>query len=84
MNLTDLISSIGVLLILLAFFLQTFRYLHSEQLAYLLMNIIGSALACYGSYLLHSVPFMTLEGVWCIVAVIGLIRKKNDISILNK
>lgn len=74
MNNTDLISGVGVFLILLAFFLQTFNYITAKQLSYLWLNIVGSALAGYGSYLLDSVPFMIMEGTWCIVSIIGLLR----------
>jgi len=74
MNSTDLISGVGVFLILLAFFLQTFNYITAKQLLYLWLNVIGSALAGYGSYLLDSIPFMIMEGTWCIVSVIGLLR----------
>ncbi len=79
MKFEDLIAGIGVLLILLAFLLQTFRILESSSRAYLLMNLVGSGLACYGSYLINSVPFMILEGVWCFVSLIGLWRLNNHV-----
>lgn len=75
----DIISGVGVFLILLAFFLQTFDYIMSNSRIYLVMNIIGSALAAYGSYLLGSVPFMILECTWCIVSIIGLLRRNSKV-----
>lgn len=79
----DLISGIGVFLILSAFFLQTFHYIKSSSRLYLILNTIGSALACYGSFLIDSIPFTILEGTWCIVSIIGLLRKNHNIKTLD-
>lgn len=74
MSYTDIISTIGVSLILLAFFLNTFKYISDNSKLYFLLNIIGGAFACYGSVLLNSLPFIILEGTWSLVALIGFIK----------
>ena len=74
MTYTDIISTIGVSLILLAFFLNTFKYLTDNSKLYFVLNIIGGAFACYGSILLNSLPFIILEGTWSVVALIGLLK----------
>lgn len=74
MTYTDVISTIGVSLILLAFFLNTFKYISDTGKLYFLLNIFGGAFACYGSVLLNSLPFIILEGTWSVVALIGLIK----------
>lgn len=74
MSYTDIISTIGVSLILLAFFLNTFKYLPENSKLFFVLNIVGGAFACYGSVLLNSLPFIILEGTWSIVAIIGLIK----------
>ncbi len=74
MTYTDIISTIGVSLILLAFFLNTFKYISDTGKLYFILNIIGGAFACYGSVLLNSLPFIILEGTWSIVAFIGLMK----------
>jgi len=74
MSYTDIISTIGVSLILLAFFLSTFKFLDTKSKLYFILNIIGGAFACYGSVLLNSLPFIVLEGTWSLVAIIGLLR----------
>lgn len=74
MTYTDIISTIGVSLILLAFFLNTFKYISDSGKLYFILNIIGGAFACYGSVLLNSLPFIILEGTWSVVALIGLIK----------
>jgi hypothetical protein len=82
MTLTDWIGSIGVAILLLAFFLHIRNYLAMNSLSYLLMNVIGSGLACFASALLHYWPFIILEGCWMLVSLFGLVvyrRKKTEI-----
>ncbi|MES2514856.1 MAG: hypothetical protein V4580_11960 [Bacteroidota bacterium] len=74
MSYTDVISTIGVSLILLAFFLNTFNYLEEKSKLFFLLNMVGGAFACYGSILLNSLPFIILEGTWSLVALVGLIK----------
>lgn len=74
MSYTDIISTIRVSLILLAFFLNTFKYVSDNSNLYFVLNIVGGAFACYGSVLLNSLPFIILEGTWSVVALIGLIK----------
>jgi hypothetical protein len=74
MNLTDTISGLGVLFILLGFVLTTFKRISSDSRPYFIINIIGGILAFWGSILLKSVPFAVLEGIWTIVALYGLAK----------
>ena len=74
MSYTDIISTIGVALILVAFFLNTFKYVSDNSKLYFMLNITGGAFACYGSVLLNSWPFIILEGIWSLVALVGLIK----------
>jgi len=71
---TDLISGLGVLLILIPFFMTTFDMLSDKSRAYFLMNIVGAGLALWGSILLKSLPFAILEGIWVAVALVGLAK----------
>ncbi len=70
----DILGAIGVFLILLAYFLNTFKKINQESIGYLLMNTIGATLACISSVLLGSIPFTILEGCWTIVSLIALIK----------
>lgn len=69
-----IVGSAGVALLLLAFFLNLFRYLQADGRLYLLLNLVGAALACLSSYLIDFMPFVLLEGTWSAVAAIGLGR----------
>lgn len=74
MHFSDLIGSLGVALLLLAFLLNLFRYITQESLVYILLNISGAGLSGYASWLIHYTPFIVLEGCWCLVAIIALVR----------
>ena len=70
-----IIGLAGVSLLLAAFFLNLFKFLRSESYLYLLLNLVGAALACYSSYLINFMPFVVLEGTWAAVAAVGVARK---------
>ena len=73
-----IVGSIGVSLLLLAFFLNLFKILMQDSKIYVIMNILGAGLACYTSIIIGFIPFVILEGTWAIVAVIGLIKLYNN------
>ena len=75
MQAADLINSVGVSLILLAFLLLTLKKVTPQSTAYNLLNLAGAGLACYGSILINAIPFVVLEGIWCVVAIYGLLKK---------
>ena len=77
MTLSDIVSTIGVTLILIAYFCSTFRWMSAHSRIFFLLNAVGSALTCYGSYLIAYWPFVALEGTWTIVSLIGLMKAKQ-------
>jgi hypothetical protein len=75
----DIIGSVGVFILLLAFVLNLLNKISRENISYILMNAIGAGLACYASYLISYIPFILLEAVWTLVSVIAVLnyyRKK--------
>jgi hypothetical protein len=74
MTLTDWIGFIGVTLLLIAFFLHLKGIIEKEDLAYILLNVIGAFLACLASVLLHYMPFIILEGCWTAVSLYALTK----------
>jgi hypothetical protein len=75
MDFANIINSCGVSLILLAFLLLTIQKVKQQDSIYNLLNLVGAGLACYGSVLIQAVPFIVLEGVWCLVAIYGLLKR---------
>lgn len=69
---STLIGSVGVALLLLAFFLNLFGYLAASSRFYAALNLAGGALSAFASYLIDFWPFVVLEGTWAIVALIAL------------
>lgn len=70
----DIIGSAGVFLLLLAFFLAGIKKIAADGILYYSLNTIGSAMACYASYLIAYKPFIILEFSWMIVSLTALIR----------
>jgi hypothetical protein len=75
MNIIDLIGSVGVTVLLLAFFLNIFDIISKSGHAYIWMNFAGAALACCASLLIHYLPFVILEGVWSLVSAVAIAKK---------
>jgi len=74
MNYNDIIGTVGVGLILLAYFCNTFGWINGKSKLFFLLNIAGGGLASYASLLINYWPFVILEGTWFLVSVIGLVK----------
>lgn len=75
MSFSSLIGSLGVALLLIAFFLNLFKYVSQDSRGYILLNVLGAGLSGYASALIHFMPFVVLESVWCLVALAALLKK---------
>ena len=75
MHYNDITGTLGVGLILLAYFMNIFSLIPKEGKLFFVMNIAGAGLACYASVLINYVPFIILEGVWCMVSAAGLLKR---------
>jgi hypothetical protein len=78
MNYIDWIGFIGVFQILLAYILNVLRKINSNDLSFMLLNLIGAGMACIASILMKYIPFIILEGVWAAVSLISLIKFKAN------
>ena len=67
------IGSIGVALLLVAFALNLLRKLSERSIPYLLMNIVGALLAAWYAWAGGALPFVILEAVWALTALVRLI-----------
>jgi hypothetical protein len=73
----DAVGSVGVALLLLAFFLNVFGWLARDATAYQLMNLAGAALAGWASWMIGYLPFVVLEATWAAVALAALVRTQR-------
>ena len=76
MTTVDFIGTAGVSILLLAYLLLLLKVVTTTNKAYIWMNIIGAGLSTLASVFLKYLPFVILEGVWTLVSVIALLRKK--------
>ena len=75
MKFSDLMGSLGVAILLIAFLFNMLKIIKTESLVYSLLNLIGAGIACYASYLISYLPFVILEGSWAMVSLVALIRE---------
>jgi hypothetical protein len=79
----DLIGLLGVILILIAYYLlQANKYAPSD-LGYLKLNIIGSGFMLYSLCFNWNLPAVIIEVMWLVISVWGIyktIRKKESIA----
>jgi ABC-type maltose transport system permease subunit len=74
MSSEDIIATVGVGLLLIAFLLQILKVITSDGLAYSLLNFIGAGISGYASWLIPFYPFVVLEAVWSLVALYSLLK----------
>ncbi|MBS0417751.1 MAG: hypothetical protein JSR66_08555 [Proteobacteria bacterium] len=64
----DVVGTLGVTILLISFALTTTGRTAPHSQLCLILNCFGAALACAASILIHFIPFVVLEGLWCLVA----------------
>lgn len=70
----EALQVIGALLVLAGFAGTQVVWLSQKSVTYLLINAIGAGILAVLAFLEEQWGFLLLEGVWTIVAVVGLIR----------
>lgn len=80
---TEIVAFAGMVLILIAFFLETQSIIHSKAPLYLLLMAIGSGLLAIRAYLIQEWAFLILEIAWFLTAMTGLIIRKNHSTAVN-
>jgi hypothetical protein len=78
MSLQNIIASVGVGILLIAFFLNSFGYISTKNKWYAILNAIGGIISCYASWLADFYPFVVLNIIWSFTAILSLIKK--DVS----
>jgi len=81
---SDIIASIGVIILLIAFLLNLYKKLSANSKAYTFMNFLGAAICGFSSYLISFYPFVVLEGIWSLVALVSLIKVSRGTSSINE
>ena len=74
MSLADIIATIGISILLIAFILNSRNLIYADKKLYNILNRVGAALCGYSAYLISFYPFVVLETVWAVVALISLFK----------
>jgi hypothetical protein len=84
MKTPDVLASVGVIILLIAFLLNLYKKLPTQSWTYSMLNLIGAGICCFSSYLIRFYPFVVLEGVWGFVALLSLFNVPRGTSEGNK
>ncbi len=77
------IRIIGVVLVLLAYFLLRINKINQNQVIYFLMNLLGSGLILISLYFTWNSASVIIEFAWLLIILLGLIKViylKKEIS----
>jgi len=78
MDISFILGLFGMLCILVAFILDEFwKKFNQETVKYNLLNIFGAGMLVYYGYIIKGWPFVILNGVWCIAAILKLVKVMN-------
>ncbi len=80
MTASDIIASIGVIILLIAFLLNLYKKVKAESRIYTLLNFVGAAMCCFSSYLIKFYPFVVLESIWAAFALYSFINVSRGTS----
>jgi predicted regulator of Ras-like GTPase activity (Roadblock/LC7/MglB family) len=70
----QIVSLIGAAMILAAFGAQQAGRLRPEERAYLLLNLVGSAILTYFAVQARNLGLIVLEGSWALISLASLVR----------
>lgn len=70
----DVIGTAGMLLLLGAFLANALGRLRADHIPYQAMNAVGAGVLAWYSVYREVWIFAVLEGVWCVAAVVSLLR----------
>ena len=84
MKAPDILASVGVIILLIAFLLNLYKKMPAQSTSYKAMNFIGAGICCFSSYLIRFYPFVVLEGVWAFVAFLSLFNVPRGTSRVNE
>ena len=79
----DIMGSIGVVLIVLAYAAVQMRKMHSEQLSYSVINLIGAAMILVSLRYNFNLASFIIEVFWILISLWGIVlwfrhRKTNN------
>tara|TARA_B100000579_G_C22204766_1_gene564546 strand:+ start:266 stop:508 length:243 start_codon:yes stop_codon:yes gene_type:complete len=74
---SEILSYIGMILILCAFLLETRNVLNSKDRSYLVLMATGSGLLAIRALLIYEWAFLVLEVIWCLAAIMAIVKYRR-------
>ena len=74
LTLADGIGSFGALIVVAAYFATQMRMMNSDDLAFPVVNLVGSVLIVYSLLQNFNLASMLIESFWIAISVIGIIQ----------
>jgi hypothetical protein len=74
LDIYSILGWIGMILLLLAYFLLSTKRLKINYVLYHLLNLFGAAGIGISTFVTHSWPAMALNIIWIIIAIIAIIK----------
>jgi uncharacterized membrane protein YhaH (DUF805 family) len=70
----EIIGLLGVVVVLVLYFMIATKRLHAAQLAYPVANIIGTCMILFSLFYAWNLPSLVMQIAWIMVSFIGIIR----------
>tara|TARA_B100000900_G_scaffold37169_3_gene27880 strand:+ start:10415 stop:10657 length:243 start_codon:yes stop_codon:yes gene_type:complete len=74
---SEILSYLGMILILTAFLLETRNVIGSKERVYLVLMALGSGLLAIRALLIYEWAFLVLEIIWCLAAIVAIIKYRR-------
>lgn len=75
MEIEVLLGWVGAFALLISYLLNAFSIWKNTQLIYKLMNLLGAVCLIVNAISLEAYPFILINAMWIVVAVVSIIRK---------
>ncbi|NOD78262.1 hypothetical protein [Ruegeria sp. HKCCD4332] len=74
LTIVDAIGSFGALIVVAAYFATQMRMMNSDDLAFPVVNLLGSLLIVCSLLENFNLASMLIEGFWILISIIGIIQ----------
>ncbi|TMV06985.1 hypothetical protein FGK63_12775 [Ruegeria sediminis] len=74
LTLADGVGSLGALMVVIAYFATQMRWMNSEDLAFPVVNLVGSILIVYSLTQNFNLASMLIESFWIAISLVGILQ----------
>ena len=77
-SISNVCGLVGVLVVLVAYVLLQFQYLHQTSSRFYAANLVGSVLILFSLYYHWNMPSVVIELAWLVISLVGLYRCRRQ------